>query len=562
MWTLPVVELTLDRPTGWRRWFKTGSRPGWLWLVAPVTVAYLLLEFSFSARLLDVIGGTPTDEQVKAIEHWGRLLSGFALALVLWPSLLSVAARHGWSLRLKAVLLAVVTTVAMVAVFQAEGWLDRYLVDRSSAEQRQVAMNVGLLQRGLAERMVVLHQFDVDPTIFETPEGKAFLGLFPLLAFSQDDINQRLLPQRPAIVRAVIEHRGGYAADYYNRFQASLRALQNDYNAHYVSGYNRYVDAINGIAGRQDKAWADYVDRLRRHRWVGQRIAVPRAYWSRVRNDVRRGGVPVSSDWAPDDRAGFYRAVDERVRREANSQFRHGVKAAFPGVGDIAPGTRFEAIAARDGVQKSWAKKLGYPASTATHSYRLPTSLPADTNAALAQYRNQVYEPVMALLVEQTLEPYNTQLAELADGQPQAELGRGAYRRMIVPPLALGFSMLGALVHVFKSLFYLVQLASGVAFRRNSVKFASVIALSLLLFSLAPYVVSSEVAAQPLYQTLLDKVRQLGGHGEPTPGGRLLAFGMDGAVHVEKIGYGLFEAVRMNVLGGVEFNHDPLPGAD
>ena len=187
---------------------------------------------------------------------------------------------------------------------------------------------------------------------------------------------------------------------------------------------------------------------------------------------------------------------------------------------------------------------------------------PELANAALAQYREQVYEPVMALLVEQTLKPYNAQLAELADGQPQAELGRSAYRRMIVPPLALGFSMLGALVHVFKSLFYLVQLASGVAFRRSSVKFACVIVLSLLLFSLAPYVVSSEVAAQPLYQTLLNKVRQLGGHGEPTLGGRVLAFGMDGAVHVEKIGYGLFEAVRVDVLRGVEFNRDPLPEAD
>jgi hypothetical protein len=552
----------MDRPMGWRRWFKTGSRPGWLWLVAPVTVAYLLLEFSFSARLLDVIGGMPTDEQVKAIEHWGRLLSGFALALVLWPSLLSIAARHGWSARVKAVSLAVVTAVTMVAVFQAEGWLDRYLVDRSSAEQRQVAMNVGLLQRGLAERMVVLHQFDVNPAIFEAPEGKAFLGLFPLLAFSQDDINQRLLPQRPAIVRAVIEHRGGYAADYYNRFQTSLHALQNDYNAHYVPGYNRYVDAINGIAERQDKAWADYVGRLRQHRWVGQRIAVPRAYWSRVRSDVRRSSVPVPSDWAPDDRTGFYRAVDEQVRRQADSQFRHGVKAAFPTAGDIAPGTRFEAIASRDSVQKSWAKKLGYPASTVGHPYQLPISLPTDAKAALAQYREQVYEPVIALLVERTLEPYNVQLAELADGQPQAELGRSAYRRMIVPPLALGFSMLGALVHVFKSLFYLVQLASGVAFRRSSVKFACVVVLSLLLFALAPYVVSSEVAAQPLYQTLLNKVRQLGGHGDPTLGGRLLAFGMDGAVHVEKIGYGLFEVVRVDLLGGVEFNHDPLPRAD
>ena len=557
-----MAELVIGRLTNWRGWFKTGSRPGWLWLVAPVTVAYLLLEFSFSARLLDVIGGTPSDAQVKAIEHWGRLLSGFALALVLWPSLLSLAVRRGWSMQVKVIALLVVTMLAMVAVFQAESWLDRYLVDRSSAEQRQIAMNVGLLQRGLAERMVVLHQFDVDPEIFGSPEGKAFLGLFPLLAFSQDDIDQRLLPQRAAIVRAVIEHRGGYASDYYNQFQASLLALKRDYNERYVAGYNRYVDAINGIAERQDKAWTNYVGRLRQRHWVDQRIAVPQAYWSRVRHDVRRGGIPVALDWVPDDRAGFYRAVDQQVRREADSQFRRGVQAAFPGVGDIAPGTRFEAIASRPGVQKSWAEKLGYPMPTTAHPYQLPTSLPADTVAALAEYRRQVYEPVMALLVAQALAPYNVQLTELANGQAQAELGRGAYRRMIVPPLALAFSLLGALVHVFKSLIYLVQLTSGVAFRSGSVKFLCIVTLSLLLFVLAPHVVPSNVAAQPLYQTLLNKVRRLGGEGQPTFGGRLLALGMDGAVHVEKLGYGVFESVRTNVLGGVEFNHDPLPAAD
>ena len=61
--------------------FVRGARPRWLWLVVPVTLLYLALEFSFSAALLDVIGGTPDDARVRAIEHWGRLLSGFALVL-------------------------------------------------------------------------------------------------------------------------------------------------------------------------------------------------------------------------------------------------------------------------------------------------------------------------------------------------------------------------------------------------------------------------------------------------------------------------------------------------
>lgn len=581
-----MIESTAaEELSGFSRWFKDKSRPGWLWLVVLVTLLYLLLEFSFSARLLDVVGGTPTDAQVRAIEHWGRLLSGFALALMLWPSLLSLAEGDPWKPRTRRIaavlwpsLLSLegrrwtvrariagvlgLTAVSMVAVFQAEGWLDRCLVDHSSAEQRQVAMNVGLLQRGLADHLVVLDQFKADPAIFDTPEGKAFLGLFPLLAFSQDDINRRLLPQREAIMRAVIEKRSGHLGDYYNRFLASLKALRRDYNDHYVAGYNRYVDAINGIGARQDEAWHKYVDRLARHDWVGQRIMVPRAYWLRVRSQVRRAGVPVTASWQPDDRDGFDRALEHKIRSAAEARFRSAMRAAFPDAGDIPPGTSFEAMLSRPDVQKTWAARLGYPESTPAHPYHLPTHLPADTTRALEQYRHRVHEPVMALLVEKTLQPYKVQLAELADGHSQADQGRSAYRRMIVPPLALGFSLLGALVHVFKSLLYLIQVATGVAFRHGWAKFACVLALSLSLFVLAPVVVPGTVTAQPLYQTLLGKVQRLGGQGQPTLGGRLLAIGIDGAVHTEKIGYGVFEYVRMVLLGGVDFSHDPLPEAD
>src|SRR5690606_30859766 len=118
------------------------------------------------AALLDVIGGTPDDAHVRAIEHWGRLLSGFALALVAWPWTFELARRRHWSGGKRLLLLGPVTLAAMIGVYRFQAWLDDTLVEQSSAAERQVALNLGLLQRGLAERLVVLADFEVAADVF------------------------------------------------------------------------------------------------------------------------------------------------------------------------------------------------------------------------------------------------------------------------------------------------------------------------------------------------------------------------------------------------------------
>ncbi|MFN7757542.1 MAG: hypothetical protein ACK5RP_08790 [Betaproteobacteria bacterium] len=47
-----------------------------------LTIVYLIVELAFNARLLDVVGGTPSLHEIERIEVWGRLLSGAAVALV------------------------------------------------------------------------------------------------------------------------------------------------------------------------------------------------------------------------------------------------------------------------------------------------------------------------------------------------------------------------------------------------------------------------------------------------------------------------------------------------
>ncbi len=56
-----------------------------LWWLLPLTIAYLLFELAFSARLLDIAGGLSTRDELDAIEFAGKTLSGCALALLIGP---------------------------------------------------------------------------------------------------------------------------------------------------------------------------------------------------------------------------------------------------------------------------------------------------------------------------------------------------------------------------------------------------------------------------------------------------------------------------------------------
>ena len=60
---------------------KDGFRFHHLMFVIMVTPIYLWFELSFGVHLLDSISGVNSLENTIAIEHWGRLISGFAVAL-------------------------------------------------------------------------------------------------------------------------------------------------------------------------------------------------------------------------------------------------------------------------------------------------------------------------------------------------------------------------------------------------------------------------------------------------------------------------------------------------
>src|SRR5690606_5323299 len=96
--------------------------------------------------------------EIDRIEFWGRLISGFALALVFWPCIISRAIGNGrralprllgWSM------------VAIAGMFLLQEALLHTLVARSSRAQLQSAQHLVLLQQGLQQGLVDLDGLDL-----------------------------------------------------------------------------------------------------------------------------------------------------------------------------------------------------------------------------------------------------------------------------------------------------------------------------------------------------------------------------------------------------------------
>lgn len=537
---------------GWL--FSRQPRAAWVWVMAIVTGAYLLVECGFNSRLLDVVGGMPGKHAVEAIEVRGRLISGVAVALVLWPFLLRRGARRGWHpLRTAAALLAI--SVPVIALtYHAERELVDAIVERSSPEQRYLAVNLLTVQNALVVGGVELANLPLTREQLAAPDGKTFLAVFPLLAYSTRNLEEKIREQKAHMLRSVTDRAYGGLDKNYNRYLASREELIRRYNEDYLGGCNEYNAALSGIGARQQHAWRDYTARLARRDLSPERV--PPAYWRRVRDDVRANGVPVPKGWDPGDRGAFDDAIERKMRTSAMEEFHAAVARHFEGK-RLAPNLDKRGFFSHPLVQDDWRRKLQY----ADTGVRLPIDLPSDREAPRF-FERAVYEKVLDWHVQDKLKKHSAPVATFADGGRHQELGMDGMRAMVVPPVALAFSIMGALVHLIKLALFVVQLAFGRGFTYGLAKCAFVTGSSLALLGVFHFVPTSQIPHQPLYDYFERRGAMLGGEGAPTLVGRAMVFYARSVIQVQPVAYPIFEAVRVHVLRGHDFGYRPATIAD
>lgn len=524
-------------------------RAGWVWLMALVTGVYLLFEGGFNSRLLDVVGGMPNKAAVEQIEVRGRLISGAAVALVLWPFLLRRGTTHGWhSLRTALTLLAV-SVPAIALTYISERALVDAIVERSSAEQRYLAVNLLTVQNALVVGGVELDNLPLSREQLAAPDGKTFLAVFPLLAYSTRNLEEKIRDQKAHMLRTVTDRSYGGLDRNYNRFLAARETLIQRYNEGYLPGCDDYNNALSGIGSKQQRAWRNYTARLARRDLSPERV--PPAYWRKVRDDVRANGVPVPRNWDPADRNVFDSAIERKVRKSAVRQFRISVARHVEG-GRLDPNLDKHGFFFHPVVQDNWRRQLGY----ADTKVRLPIDLPSDREAPRF-FERAVYSKVLDWHVQDQLKKHGAPVAAFADGGKHRELGLDSMRAMVVPPVALAFSIMGTLIHLIKMALFLAQLAFARGCTHGLAKGAFVTGASLALLGAFHFIPTSHITRQPLYDYFEQRGAMLGGDGGATFGGRALVFYARSVIHVQPIAYPIFEAVRVNILRGHEFGYHP-----
>ncbi|WP_285128243.1 hypothetical protein [Leclercia adecarboxylata] len=538
---------------------KRSVLPAWQnWLVTGITLTYLICELAFNSRLLDLVGSVSTADEVHNMERYGRTLTAIAAALLaLQFSLMGIARlkKKGVWLTAKAstALVLLICLITGTLTWHAVEWVIERQVTKSTGEFRQMSLLAQLYQHALIEGQQTLEGIPLDSgggqaQTWNSPSGKAFLATLPVLLSSSDRYRKLLERDAEQNLRDNISAQEGGVRGYY---EAWIKA-RGEVHKQFVAYYNDDMDISETVRLEQARAWQRYERSLEAKRL--KTWNVPRRYYATVRNQVRGQGVPVANDWSPSDRTGFNAAVAKAARQKYLAQR----TVVYQGV-TIPKRLDWGVFFRLDVVQKSLREKLLLPANTLVREeYPL--------NDKLKQFALELHTPHLNEAVKQQLPELRAAVSSYSAGGVNEKLGEDAARAVIVPPIALIFSLVGALTHLAKLLYLvLVPLTATLLTRRSwrPVRFlnrhplafpVALIAVLVVTFSLINNSITESVAYKNLKDGLAGAKITITDEPLPLSGGAVLR-----VMHAVSIGqsysYPINQYLREHVLQGFDFGY-------
>ncbi|WP_285110686.1 hypothetical protein [Leclercia adecarboxylata] len=538
---------------------KRSVLPAWQnWLVTGITLTYLICELAFNSRLLDLVGSVSTADEVHNMERYGRTLTAIAAALLaLQFSLMGIVRlkKKGVWLTAKAstALVLLICLITGTLTWHAVEWVIERQVTKSTGEFRQMSLLAQLYQHALIEGQQTLEGIPLDSgggqaQTWNSPSGKAFLATLPVLLSSSDRYRKLLERDAEQNLRDNISAQEGGVRGYY---EAWIKA-RGEVHKQFVAYYNDDMDISETVRLEQARAWQRYERSLEAKRL--KTWNVPRRYYATVRNQVRGQGVPVANDWSPSDRTGFNAAVAKAARQKYLAQR----TVVYQGV-TIPKRLDWGVFFRLDVVQKSLREKLLLPANTLVREeYPL--------NDKLKQFALELHTPHLNEAVKQQLPELRAAVSSYSAGGVNEKLGEDAARAVIVPPIALIFSLVGALTHLAKLLYLvLVPLTATLLTRRSwrPVRFlnhhplafpVALIAVLVVTFSLINNSITESVAYKNLKDGLAGAKITITDEPLPLSGGAVLR-----VMHAVSIGqsysYPINQYLREHVLQGFDFGY-------
>lgn len=517
------------------------------WLLI-VTAIYLILELSFSARLLDILG-SQFNEDIHGIEIYGRIFSGLALSLLFFNYVFS---QEWWSAFRKAATAAVILVCSISFMW----WLQNAIIDKlesryDGADRVDIAylsMSAGMIAAGSLE-VPGLSREDLD----KAPHaGKAFVAIYPYLyhngpgspgigAAQPDRHSDAILTYQVTVSCELDESNPaclGTHEDFHERIWLPAREKA-------IASIQEKIDQYRHL--KSDKTinefglgyWNEFSNLHLRKTYKtpseadGKHFFPPHKY---ISNEMRKAAIKelgLPNNWRLSDSKTFIRYAGKKESNKRLTEFRKAIGVKIPNNPDIVWGFNLDATQAelnkRFGVEiPAFGKqkpKIRFP----YHSTELKQT--EKLYQSLVNYHKSRIDP---------------------DAGLTPEVAKNHLDRMVIPVVALLFSMIGGLLHIAK----FVVVASGfftdrmVGLTRFKYK-ASIAAGLFSIFLFVPMIASNAVTRSEAYTGLVEHIRQSETGFKPGS-----TYAISWLLNAQQIVYPVNNAIRINLLKGARF--DPV----
>lgn len=376
----------------------------WSWIVLWVTLFYLVVETSFSSELLNIVGQNASTADITAIEHWGRCISGFAVGLIFWSVLTpdrSIFGVRPFKKVSRALLVNIVVTFfTMIFVYHWEMQIVHTAKSDNSGTKRKEAVYAAFVRTGLLNHTVQLTGMDSKNVNYNTPEGKSFIALLPLLADSDGGLSSKV----HGVLKNVLEE----------NTIVQEQGAQGFYNKIFIPSA-RYMD----------KAWAHYQSMV-----------------NHLNSAYEKANAAPSFE---------QNAIIAKANNQFNTTFRkafsiHGYPPATVNPSTVHNAHEFFDLPA---IRRFWKHHLHL-------SGRIPPMMP---NESYTQVKSAVWPVFLNDAANKALKTFQSNAKDFRNGGIYAQKGKNAVVLLTVPAMALIFSVIGMLIHSTKVIYYLQKVS-------------------------------------------------------------------------------------------------------
>lgn len=437
----------------------TGHKPKkpWLWIFGALSAFYIFIEFSFNAQLVNFASSVDINaEDLDFMARKGEVLSGLGMMLLLMGF-----ADKKWGISKRFGVIASILLMTGIGYFSvqfmtwAQPAIVESIVSRSSAEDRAKALNMTLFKHGAAKGSII---FD-GKTIGEEPRDKVLLALLGPMAFANEQAQQKLFSSQEEIIKNLVlansvDDKAGW--DSYLSIRQSIRSRYDDYikqagRAHDARGgspdekvrqsINQLRAASTAKFSAYQKASNNFKRQNPRHTAAAFQASVgyppdlskpeflvnPKVC-SESYAEMHRKGIKVPSGWCPLNEGAVGTAVINQSRQSVDTAWDKRSKEMFGQV--VSKNLSENQFRALPTIKRSISQSLADLPCVKGNAY-----------LSAAQFRNQCVLPDLNKGLNSLMETYKVDVHKLADGGEFEARGKTAVRALVIPPVAIFFSL-------------------------------------------------------------------------------------------------------------------------